>query len=580
MLDKINIFSKWLMANKWRLFLLGDLLGLIVFAFFYGLDVCNPWYTGWIWHNAQHDTAQHQLGWEFYRQAKTASPIMDNVAYPFGLSIVFMDMIPLVAIPFRLLSPILGDGFQYFGLWGLACYVLMGGLTAILMAKIIRLSKQLSQLSSLVKLTIVITAAFMSILSSTLLARSFYHPALAGQWIIILGLLAILWSSKVSSWRRFGLAWAGLLMLAVLVHPYFLPMLGAMMLIAAIWHPNKSIAKVVGSIILPVVAAGVTFWLLGGFSLGGGTELYDLEDKGFNLLSFINPLGYSVIPGFANKSTSMETMTWLGAGAICLWILIIILLLKSWLIDKSFIHISLSKQIKRQIIFTSLVLIILIIFAISPRVDIGPITILSYSVPSGIYELWSAFRAAAREIWPVYYLFLIASVPLAAGLMGGILKSKSWQASLVICLILGLAASVQFVDLVKSPAGTNKRHNFKVAKTAPEDYPIINLGGKVIGKRYMVALDNNFRGDISGTYRLGRTAVSNHLAFGNGFYARVPRQMANEQKSLVDKLTNDNYPAEKMTDYIFFTSDNKLADKISRQYRLHYIDGWWFISTN
>ena len=44
--------------------------------------------------------------------------------------------------------------------------------------------------------------------------------------------------------------------------------------------------------IVPATVAVGIFYLVGGFSLGTGAEVYDLADKGFNLLSFANPLGY------------------------------------------------------------------------------------------------------------------------------------------------------------------------------------------------------------------------------------------------------------------------------------------------
>ena len=120
-----------IMRSPWLAFLLGAMVGLIFFAVFYGLAVVNPTNVNWIWQSITHDTAQHQLGWEFYRVDTNGATIY-GLAYPSGLSTVFMDVIPLLALFFNLFGVNLPVNFQYFGIWGLLCYMLMGGLSAIL----------------------------------------------------------------------------------------------------------------------------------------------------------------------------------------------------------------------------------------------------------------------------------------------------------------------------------------------------------------------------------------------------------------------------------------------------------------
>ena len=61
-------------------FIAGALVGLAFFAIFYGLDIVNPTNTNWIWQGITHDTAQHQLGWEFYRADSTGG-IINGLCY-------------------------------------------------------------------------------------------------------------------------------------------------------------------------------------------------------------------------------------------------------------------------------------------------------------------------------------------------------------------------------------------------------------------------------------------------------------------------------------------------------------------
>ena len=75
---------------------------------------------------------------------------------------------------------------------------------------------------------------------------------------------------------------------------------------------------------LPAIFAIVVFWAIGGLSLGSGAEVRDLSEKGFNLLSFANSSGYSsLIPIYANASSSPESMMWLGVG---IWLAIIVVI--------------------------------------------------------------------------------------------------------------------------------------------------------------------------------------------------------------------------------------------------------------
>jgi uncharacterized membrane protein len=69
-------------------------------------------------------------------------------------------------------------------------------------------------------------------------------------------------------------------------------MIGSMMLIAAARNMNRfslrSVLDLIIKILIPILTAIILFWAIGGFSLGSGAEVHDLDEKGFNLLSFTN----------------------------------------------------------------------------------------------------------------------------------------------------------------------------------------------------------------------------------------------------------------------------------------------------
>src|SRR6476469_3453542 len=68
----------------------------------------------------------HQLGWMFYRDAPWGLPpgASPHLGLELSSSIALVDGLPLLAIPFKLIGPLLPRPFQYWGDWWLACFVL------------------------------------------------------------------------------------------------------------------------------------------------------------------------------------------------------------------------------------------------------------------------------------------------------------------------------------------------------------------------------------------------------------------------------------------------------------------------
>lgn len=109
------------------------ILGAVVFIFFYGVQALDPTYVDWLYVNG--DKTQHYLGWVAFRNGSWTFPLglTDQLSYPDETSIFYTDSLPLLAIFFKLLSPILPETFQYFGLWRCLAYVLNGLVSAKLL---------------------------------------------------------------------------------------------------------------------------------------------------------------------------------------------------------------------------------------------------------------------------------------------------------------------------------------------------------------------------------------------------------------------------------------------------------------
>ena len=99
------------------------LLGVATFFLVVGPKPLDPsninWLAGW-------DPSQEYFGWAIFRNGPWLFPIGLNPNYgmEFSSSIVYSDSLPILALLFKLLSPILPNTFQYLGLWNLTCFIL------------------------------------------------------------------------------------------------------------------------------------------------------------------------------------------------------------------------------------------------------------------------------------------------------------------------------------------------------------------------------------------------------------------------------------------------------------------------
>ena len=128
-------------TKKSFFFLYGTIVGIFIFINIYGLQLLDFTNVEWLLNSTREeslwDLTQHYLGWVYYRNSDWHFPIglMDGL-YSSPVSIVYTDSIPLFAIFFKILSPILPATFQYFGLFGLLCYALTGGFAALITRRV------------------------------------------------------------------------------------------------------------------------------------------------------------------------------------------------------------------------------------------------------------------------------------------------------------------------------------------------------------------------------------------------------------------------------------------------------------
>ena len=384
------------MSSTTNAALWGAVLGLFAFEASLGLALANPRYIDWLLYGE--DARVHFLGWHMYRHAPWTLPIGQTLAfvYPFGTSVGLTDSIPIFAVLFKAIDPLLGGDWQYIGLWLLCCWVLQGVFGALLVST----ATSNSVLRAL--------GASLIVMSPPLLLR-FGHAALSAHWVV----LAALWLHFAPwAWqspRRSLMAWAALVGTASATHPYLAAMvLGiclAFYMRALIERRSHWLSAVALPIVLLAMWSAAILWQAGYFVRGSGIG----GDLGFgeysmNLLSPLMPGVRSAIlgrgPFVPIASTQHEGNAYPGAGV---WLLAI-----SAVAAAAVRHRHLSRR--GWMIHAPLIAVcaVMLAFAIGPRVTAGARVLFEY--PAEIWGPLAVFRASGRFVWVPFYAALVVMI--------------------------------------------------------------------------------------------------------------------------------------------------------------------------
>ncbi len=419
----------------------GSAMGAIVFVIIYGGHILNPAYTDWLMGNGR-DLSQHYFGWNFYRNSSRDFPLglMNTLGYPYQTSVLYTDSIPLLAVFFKALSPVLPEQFQYFGLWGLLCFMLQGLLGAMICRKYTE-STVFNTLGSL-----------LFILSPVILQRMYYHSALAAHWLILIALLFLINQKQLSAkFRNALLAWALLGALIAAIHQYFLVMCGIICVGYSVYEIIRNrrwygfatcISFISGALIVDLI--------LGLFLDNVSSAAWGLGDYSFNLNGLINPQGFSAV--FSNLPTyndQHEGFAYLGLGIIVLSIGAVVV--REYLLEKDEQYAEQTKirHHLADILVYGLIILLCIGVSVSPVITWGNNILLTLELPEVIVDLWSIFRSTGRLIWPVIYIIILAGVSV-------IMRRKS-KYPVIIFLICCIG--LQFYDLSEVIAERNERYN-------------------------------------------------------------------------------------------------------------------------
>ncbi len=496
-------------------FFTGCLIGSLIFVCIYGVRILDVTYDAWLLDSSQceklWDLTQHYLGWIYYRKSPWHFPIglLDGL-YSESVSILYTDSIPLFAVFFKLLSPILPETFQYFGIFGLLCYALMGGFGVLFLRR--RVPYALPQL---------IGSAFF-VLSPCLLKRTFYHTALSAHFLILAAFCLWAYREEIlhsSDGRRaffrrerthYTLLWCLLGMSSFLINPYLTPMVFGVLACSLLQECllRRNWIDCLTGLFIPAFATLSAGHIIGAFYGNVSAASAGLERLSFNLLQLVNPANYlleirdfhylwetqnysaflPVLPNFSEWQE--EGFSYLGLGVILMLVLCGVLSIRQAIRSRqksaaltdhansdskaSGRTLIVSIERKSFLFSMSIYFIVFTLLALSPQITIGTVKLLKIPYPDVIFHILSIFRSTGRFAWMLHYGLLALALLLTCHFLGAAKQGKR-----LLSLTLAVLLFVQITDL--SPALADK-HEAYTKEFADYTSPFLSFGWKILGE--------------------------------------------------------------------------------------------------
>ncbi len=385
-------------------FLLGTLLASLLFP----LDFLLP-RAGLDW-RAAGDAAQHAIAQRHFLADAWRWPLLELPTLA-GANLAFMDGIPLLAIPLKLIRGALPDGFHAIGLFYALAWMIQGPAAVFAL-------RGFGERRFLPGLAVAVMA-----LSMPAFIMRFGHAALCGHFVILLALGLHARLLRDGRWWGAAIPFQAA---ALLIHPYLALM--ALALLAAtpltLLLRRQPWLRAAAGVAAAAACMAAVMALLGylGAAGEGGFGQYAM-----NLLSPVWPHRSWFLGGLvaaevdATGHGGWEGYNWLGLG-LCMALAVGLLLRRPRLAH----HAGLV-----------LACLGLLALAVSFRIGLGTAVLLDVRPVPAVLE---QFRASGRFFWPVAYALLIGAALLLAR------AGRRGTAILAACALL------QFLDAIPSRA--------------------------------------------------------------------------------------------------------------------------------
>lgn len=404
-------------------------LGALCFIGIYGTGILDFTNIGWLCDN-DHDLRQHYIGWCAYRSTPWGFPfgLIDTLSYPNSMSVIYTDSIPAFAVLFKMMSPYLPTGFQYFGLFGIISFMLMGGFSSLLLRRFIGSD------------VCCISGSLFYIMSAPVIQRMYYHTALGAQWIIVAALVVWVYDGLISSDVKRVLYWGIIGFTCVGIHSYFLPMTGMVLAVLMITQfvRTKKIRLPMLEFLSFCAAGLINLYVLGAFygntsAVGAGIGTFTC-----NLNTFINPweIGRLLPEMPIQNYFQYEGMAYLGAGILMLFVILAVGMVFRLIrkVPEAAFH---SDRIYGRM--TLLLFALSFLSALLPNISFNDTTILWFPYPSFVENILGIFRSNGRFIWTAMYILMTAAISFTAYTFR---RYRPVAVTVIIC-----ALTLQIVDM-------------------------------------------------------------------------------------------------------------------------------------
>ncbi len=369
------------------------IISISAFIGIYGHKIILPTYTDWLL--AGGDLTQEYLGWKAFCADKWSFPvgIISNLSYPSEISFMYTDPLPCAAIFFKLFKGILPQEFQYLGLWGVSCFVLMGVFAYRILSRFT--PKRLHS----------ILGAAIFLFTPTVFQRMFVHTPLSSQWLILFAIDACLVFNQNNNKRNFLVKILVLGLLGFSVHSYYFLFFGIILFGEALFMAlkEKDFKQAIFFLLAYCCSGFFSLLMLGGFSGSVSAAGAGLGLNSFNINGFFNPQGFSKIlqnlPLYGGLQ--YEGFAYLGAGILFLLVVVFIMLIS----DRHLKNKVCSNWEKVSCV--AAIMLISTIASLGPIITLNDKAIVEIPLPTAIYNALSVFRCTGRIIWVTIYIVML-----------------------------------------------------------------------------------------------------------------------------------------------------------------------------
>jgi hypothetical protein len=467
----------------------------------------------------------------------------------FRTSVIYTDSFPLMAVAFKLLSPVLPEKFQYFGFMGLVTFMLNGACSSMIIR---RFSKSGF---------FCIAGSVIYTLCPAVLQRLYGHETLACHYLIMLAMILWLyqdrkWGSKKKDAAVPALLWGLLGVLSVGTHMYYLPMTYCMLLGSAVTDifRNRKYLRPLLSFCAITVTSLLTMYLLGAFCNDTPVTADGLGVNSANFNTYWNPAELYGCGMTGYKSTGSifmepipvlsgqyEGYAYLGLGVIFGAYLLLMLNSFACILHKRARKSELERLKSRRVWIAAFAAVFALsfLFAASPSGTFNDRRIYDIYYPDSIVSIMASFRATGRFAWIGDYLLFTA---VLYGL-SRIRKKQLMIAALTACIAL---QTIDISGQLYSRRWYKEKHTYTSILKDPRWEKLAEGCDSFVGLNYDQPQPYTYAFSIF-AYRHGMTINHFHVARPpiNGLIAQC--------NNTIEQLKNGN--ADEKTLYVFLSDE-------------------------